>query len=219
MGDEERKKAVHELEFVKKARMESLEVIENAESDRPSSRQEMKSRYETMRELEEVKKTRFEAKSDDLDFNEVTIKAEFESHPNIEKLNNTVVYESVKCVRFDETKREKEISVEKDTEEDITNNKPESKVKMKLKQMKQQTEQEIAKLTQKKSQPLQNIEDVKERAREEKLDGSGEGKKDTFITRNRSLSRLRDAGQKVKDLTNEQLNKIAKPKLSKTAKA
>ena len=31
----------------------------------------MKSRYETMRELEEVKKTRFEAKADDLDFNEV----------------------------------------------------------------------------------------------------------------------------------------------------
>merc|ERR1711892_626227 len=130
MGEEERKKALHELEFVKKARMESLEVIENAEVDRPSSRQEMKSRYETMRELEEVKKTRFEAKADDLDCNEVTIKTEFENHPNIDKLNNTVVYESVKCVRFDETKREKEISVEKDTEEDITNNKPESKVKM-----------------------------------------------------------------------------------------
>jgi len=218
--EEERKKALHELEFVKKARMESLEVIENAESDRPSSRQEMKSRYETMRELEEVKKTRFEAKADDLDFNEVTIKAEFENHPNIEKLNNTQIHESVKCVRFDETKREKEISIEKDTEEDIPNNKPESKVKIKLKQMKQQTEQEIAKLTQKKSQPLQNIENVKERAsREEKLEDSGEGKKDTFITRNRSLSRLRDAGQKVKDLTNEQLNKITKPKLSKTAKA
>ena len=75
----------------------------------------------------------------------MTIKAEFESHPNIEKLNNTQIHESVKCVRFDETKREKEISIEKDTEEDITNNKPESKVKMKLKQMKQQTEQEIAK--------------------------------------------------------------------------
>ena len=36
--EEERKKALHELEFVKKARMESLEVIENAETDRPSSR-------------------------------------------------------------------------------------------------------------------------------------------------------------------------------------
>ena len=135
-----------------------------------------------MRELEEVKKTRFEAKANDLDFNEVfsiiytlpfnsllkvTIKAEYENHPNIEKLNNTHIYESsnVKCVRFDETKREKEISIEKDTEEDITNNKPESKVKMKLKQIKQQTEQEMAKLIQKKSQPLQNIENVKERAR------------------------------------------------------
>merc|ERR1711892_286296 len=108
MGDEERKKALHELEFVKKARMESLEVIENTETDRPSSRQEIKSRYETMRELEEVKKTRFEANANDLDFNEVTIKAEFENHPNIEKLNNTHIYESsnVKFVRFDETKRE-----------------------------------------------------------------------------------------------------------------
>merc|ERR1711892_1436025 len=169
MGEEERKKALHELEFVKKARIESLEVIENTESDRPSSRQEMKSRYETMRELEEVKKTRFEAKADDLDFNEVTKKAEFENHPNIEKLNNTQIHESVKCVRFDETKREKEISIEKETEEDIPNNKPESKVKIKLKQMKQQTEQEIAKLTQKKSQPLQNIENVKERARKEEV--------------------------------------------------
>merc|ERR1712106_567981 len=105
--------------------------------------------------------------ADDLDFNEVTLQAEFENHPNIEKLNNTQIHESVKCVRFDETKREKEISMEKDTEED--NNKPESKVKMKLKQMKQQTEQEIAKLTQKKSQPLQNIENVKERARKEEV--------------------------------------------------
>ena len=97
----------------------------------------------------------------------MTIKAEFENDPNIEKLKNTHIYESsnVKCVRFDETKRQKEISIEKDTEEDITNNKPESKVKMKLKQIKQQTEQEMAKLTQKKSQPLQNIENVKERAR------------------------------------------------------
>merc|ERR1712106_613738 len=117
--------------------------------------------------------------ADDLDFNEVTLQAEFENHPNIEKLNNTQIHESVKCVRFDETKREKEISIEKDTEENIPNNKPESKVKIKLKQIKQQTEEEIAKLTQKKSQPLQNIENVKERAREEKLDDSGEGKKDT----------------------------------------
>ena len=36
--EEERRKALEELEFVKKVRMETVEVIENNEIERPSSR-------------------------------------------------------------------------------------------------------------------------------------------------------------------------------------
>ena len=147
----------------------------------------MKSRYETRRELEDVKKTRFESKLQDLDINmvssiiktlfffqtllKVALKVEDEKNSKLENLDEAVpcnaeTYDNsdIKCVRFDETKREKEISIEKDTDKDIIN-KPESKVKAKLKQIKQQTEQEMAKLTLKKYNPLQHFENQKERAR------------------------------------------------------
>merc|ERR1712223_269335 len=53
--EEERLKAVQELEEVKKARQETLEVIENGELERPSSRAEAENRTKALRELEEVK--------------------------------------------------------------------------------------------------------------------------------------------------------------------
>jgi len=53
--EEERLKAVQELEEVKKARQETLEVIENGELERPSSRAEAENRTRALRELEEVK--------------------------------------------------------------------------------------------------------------------------------------------------------------------
>merc|ERR1711971_1438591 len=53
--DEERLKAVQELEEVKRARQETLEVIENGELERPSSRAEAENRTKALRELEEVK--------------------------------------------------------------------------------------------------------------------------------------------------------------------
>merc|ERR1711971_887675 len=52
---EERLKAVQELEEVKRARQETLEVIENGELERPSSRAEAENRTKALRELEEVK--------------------------------------------------------------------------------------------------------------------------------------------------------------------
>merc|ERR1712083_1116431 len=53
--EEERQKALQELEEVKKARQETLEVIENGELERPSSRAEIESRNKALKELEEVK--------------------------------------------------------------------------------------------------------------------------------------------------------------------
>merc|ERR1712172_317992 len=53
--EEERLKAVQELEEVKRARQETLEVIENGELERPSSRAEAGNRTKALRELEEVK--------------------------------------------------------------------------------------------------------------------------------------------------------------------
>jgi hypothetical protein len=125
----------------------------------------MQSRFDTMKELEEVKKVRSEA----------TVKSEFDE--NIMEKQNTEQMEKakptyndhmqeksdVRCVRFEETKREKEISVEKDTKEENTN--LETKVKMKLKHIKQQTEQEVSKLKNRKSTQYQNIENEKERTR------------------------------------------------------
>ena len=114
-------------------------------------RQGMQSWLDIQKELEEVKKVRLEA----------PIKSEFCENimekQNIEKMEKTKQtnndhmheYSDVKCVRFYETKREKEISVEKDTQKENTN--LENKVKMKLKQMKQQTEQEVSKLKNMKS--------------------------------------------------------------------
>jgi len=55
----EKQKALEELELVKQVRLESLDVIENLELERPSSRMEEKSRQEALNELEEVKKARF----------------------------------------------------------------------------------------------------------------------------------------------------------------
>merc|ERR1711971_499195 len=53
--EEERLKAVQELEEVKRARQETLEVIENGELERPSSRAEAENRTKALRELEEAK--------------------------------------------------------------------------------------------------------------------------------------------------------------------
>eukprot|EP00092_Neocalanus_flemingeri_P013335 GFUD01014378.1.p1 GENE.GFUD01014378.1~~GFUD01014378.1.p1 ORF type:complete len:817 (+),score=323.29 GFUD01014378.1:158-2608(+) len=230
--EEERRKALQELEFVKKARMESLEVIENLEVDRPSSRL----KFETMKELEEVKKTRTEAKKYEPNVNEmigempnnrnVATFGDVLEKQNVEKMENTKKkidsqsYEisDVKSVRFNEPCEEKEVSVEKNTEED--NIKFENKVKLKLKQIKNQTEKEVSKLTNMKSKPMQNIENERERAsREEKEKDTSENKTDTSASRNRSLSRIRTAGKKVKDLTNEQLKKITKTKPKKNATA
>eukprot|EP00092_Neocalanus_flemingeri_P026088 GFUD01028274.1.p1 GENE.GFUD01028274.1~~GFUD01028274.1.p1 ORF type:complete len:865 (+),score=347.60 GFUD01028274.1:153-2747(+) len=228
--EEERRKALQELEFVKKARMESLEVIENLEVDRPSSRL----KFETMKELEEVKKTRTEAKNYEPNVNEmigempnnrnVATFGDVLEKQNVEKMENTKKkidshsYEisDVKSVRFNEPCEEKEVSVEKNTEED--NIKFENKVKLKLKQIKNQTEKEVSKLTNMKSKPMQNIENERERASREEKDSS-ENKTDTSASRNRSLSRIRTAGKKVKDLTNEQLKKITKTKPKKNPTA
>ena len=81
--EDERKKALDELEFIKKSRLESLGV-ENADNERPSSRyimnlklvitqklyfrQEVISRYETLKELEDIRKARLE--------NQISIKDE-----------------------------------------------------------------------------------------------------------------------------------------------
>ena len=149
-----------------------------------------------MKELEEVKKARTEAKSYEPDVNEVImflsktdislllqmtgelqnyrnfdICDEVMEKQNVENMEKTKKkvdshsYENseVKCVRFNETLKEKEISVDKNTEED--NIKFEDKVKMKLKQIKDQTEKEVSKLTNMKSKPMQIIENKKERAR------------------------------------------------------
>jgi len=55
---EERRKAVEELELVKKSRLETLETLENMEIERPSSRMEDQVRLEAMKELEEVRRVR-----------------------------------------------------------------------------------------------------------------------------------------------------------------
>merc|ERR1711915_743089 len=55
---EEKKKTQEELETMKQARLETLEVLENLELERPSSRLEDQARYEAMKELEEVRKQR-----------------------------------------------------------------------------------------------------------------------------------------------------------------
>ena len=70
----EKQKAFHELEMVKQARLETLEVIENMELERPSSRyndlvllvtiiddmfrMEEQKRQEALQELEEIRKNR-----------------------------------------------------------------------------------------------------------------------------------------------------------------
>jgi len=56
--EEERQKAVQELEQVKKARAETLEIMEREELERPSSRAEIETRAQSLRELEEVKRAR-----------------------------------------------------------------------------------------------------------------------------------------------------------------
>ena len=160
------------------------------------SRQELQTKFETMKELEEVKKARTEAKSYEPDVNEVImflsktdislllqmigelqnyrnfdICDEVMEKQNVEKMEKTKKkvdsqsYENseVKCVRFNETLKEKEISVDKNTDED--NTKFEDKVKMKLKQIKDQTEKEVSKLSNMKSKPMQIIENKRERAR------------------------------------------------------
>merc|ERR1719450_1463283 len=55
---EEKRKAVEELELVKKSRLETLETLENMEIERPSSRMEDQVRLEAMKELKEVRRVR-----------------------------------------------------------------------------------------------------------------------------------------------------------------
>merc|ERR1719402_81673 len=62
--EEERQKAVQELEEVKLARLQTLEVIESGELERPSSRAEVETRAQALRELEEVKRVRSEGAGD-----------------------------------------------------------------------------------------------------------------------------------------------------------
>ena len=128
-------------------------------------RQGMQSRLDTQKELEEVKKVRSEAPIKlELDEN-IMEKQNTERMEKTKLTNNDHMYEKsdMKCVRFDETNREKEMSVEKDTTKE--NTKLENKVKMKLKQMKQQTEQEVSKLKNMKSKQYKNIENEKDMAR------------------------------------------------------
>merc|ERR1719483_318982 len=229
--EEEKKKALNELELVKKARMETLEVIESSEVERSSSRPEMQAKFETRKELEEIKKVRTEAKSYEPHMNEEvpnykTIGSfddvlEKQNVENMEKSKlktegYSIETSEVKCVRFNETTTEKEISVEENTDED--DNKLENKVKMKLKQFKQQTEKEVSKFTSKKSKSLQTKETERERASraEEKTDSP---ETNPSTPRSRSLSRIKSAGQKVKDLTNEQIKKISSSRPKKNAKA
>merc|ERR1719187_1702261 len=56
--EEERRKAIEELELVKKSRLETLETLDNMDIERPSSRMEDKVRLEALKELEEVRRVR-----------------------------------------------------------------------------------------------------------------------------------------------------------------
>merc|ERR1711915_555951 len=69
---EEKKKTQEELETMKQARLETLEVLENLEMERPSSRLEDQARYEAMKELEEVRKQRSVTMQDEATKNEVS---------------------------------------------------------------------------------------------------------------------------------------------------
>ena len=95
-----------------------------------------------MKELEEIKKVPLTFECDE----NIMEKQNTEEMEKTKPTNDDNMHKNsdVKCVRFDETKREKEISVEKETEEGNIN--LESKMKMKLKQIKQKTEQEVSKL-------------------------------------------------------------------------
>ena len=69
----------------------------------------------------------------------------------------------IKCVRFNESNKEEEVPVEKDTEE--VRSKGDSRVKTKLQQIKQQTEKGMSKLTSSKFKQLQDLESKNEKTR------------------------------------------------------
>jgi len=201
--NEEKKKALEELEFVKRSRLESLNYEENSTTERPPSR------IETMTELTEVRRARADTKKVgnfflEGDDNEKTYT---EKH-DIEKMEKSEVEQGnrkdfeAKCVRFDDTKTEVDLV---DNTEEL---KTESKVKQKLQQIKQKTEQEVLRFRQSRPKPIERIENEMEKA--------SETEKSRTSTRSRSLSRLRSAGKKMKDMTNQQLKKLSDVRQKKT---
>jgi len=186
--NEEKRKALEELEFVKRSRLESLNYEENSTTERPSSR------IETMTELTETQRENNE-------------KTYTEKH-DIEKMEKSELEQGnkkdfeAKCVRFDDTKTE--VDLVENTEELKT----ESKVKQKLQQIKQKTEQEVLRFRQSRPKPIERIENEMEKA--------SETEKSRTSTRSRSLSRLRSAGKKMKDMTNQQLKKLSDVRQKKT---
>merc|ERR1719445_3028013 len=135
--EDERKKALDELEFIKKMRLESLGA-ENADNERPSSRQEVISRYETLKELEDIRRARLENQISNKD-------EEKQDFTNEEIKRPEYKYQDAKCVRFDEARKEKVICVEKEADE--PNSKFDMRVKTKLQRIKQQTEIGMSKLS------------------------------------------------------------------------
>jgi len=202
--EDERKKALDELEFIKKMRLESLGA-ENADNERPSSRQEVISRYETLKELEDIRRARLENQISNKD-------EEKQDFTNEEIKRPEYKYQDAKCVRFDEARKEKVICVEKEADE--PNSKFDMRVKTKLQQIKQQTEIGMSKLSPTKFK--QDFESNRKRSSREEL---SEKAKDILPTRSRSLSRIRNAGQKMMELTNEQLAKLTKTRLNRAARA
>merc|ERR1711915_825514 len=203
--NEEKRKALEELEFVKRSRLESLNYEENSTTERPSSR------IETMTELTEVRRARADTKKVGNIFLEtqgdINEKTYTEKH-DIEKMEKSELEQGnkkdleAKCVRFDDTKTE--VDLVENTEELKT----ESKVKQKLQQIKQKTEQEVLRFRQSRPKPMERIENEMEKA--------SETEKSRTSTRSRSLSRLRSAGKKMKDMTNQQLKKLSDVRQKKT---
>jgi len=189
--EEDRMNVREEIELIKKSRIKTLEIIDNLENERPSSRQEQENKSETLKELEEVRKARMNTENYNL-LRKVK-EHDFSEDPK----SKAVESPNAKNVRFaDSENNNKEAKEIVEEEEDTNLN---SKMKAKLKHIQQQTEEEITKLKTKKFNPLKKIEDEQERSRSR----SSEGGRDNL--RSRSLSRLRNAGQRVKDLTNEKL--------------
>jgi len=63
---EEKRKAEEEIELIRLARLETLETLETMELERPSSRIEDQTRFEAMKELDEVRRARTVTMQDDI---------------------------------------------------------------------------------------------------------------------------------------------------------